>query len=104
MTGRAAGYCTGNGVPGYANAGGGFGRGMGFRAGQGFGARCRRGRGMGAGCRGGAQWGGDGMPAAAPPPAPTPEQEANLLKAQAQSLETALADIQKRLTDLETEQ
>jgi len=100
MTGRAAGYCAGYATPGYANpvAGGGRGRGMGFR--QGFGGQ--GGRGMGMGFRGGRQWGcGYGVPTVAGPTAPTAEQEASLLKAQAQNLENALADIQKRLGDIE---
>lgn len=103
MTGRAAGYCAGHDAPGYANpvAGGGRGRGMGFR--QGFGGQFGRRRGMGMGFRGGRQWnGGYGIPAVAYPPAPTAEQEASLLKTQARNLENALADIQKRLVGLES--
>lgn len=100
MTGRAAGYCAGHAVPGYANpvAGGGRGRGAGFRLRQGFGGQGGRGMGF----RGGRQWGGGyGMSAVAVPPVPTAEQEASLLKTQAQNLENALADIQQRLADLE---
>ena len=38
MTGRGAGYCSGSGMPGYAN-GGGFGGGFGFGGGRGRGRR-----------------------------------------------------------------
>ncbi len=93
MTGRAAGCCAGYATPGFANpvAGRGMGRGRGT------------GRGMGMGFRGGRQWcGGFGMQPFAAPLAPAPEQEAAVLKTQAQNLESALADIQKRLTELES--
>ncbi len=95
MTGRAAGYCAGFSVPGFANPV--AGRGVGFGRGRGMG------RGMGMGFRGGRQWGGGfGMQPFATPVAPAPEQEAAMLKTQAQNLESALADIQKRLADLES--
>ncbi|WP_052880840.1 DUF5320 domain-containing protein [Kiritimatiella glycovorans] len=108
MTGRAAGYCAGYGVPGYANPvpgrGFGFGRGRG-----GFG------RGLGFGFRGGRGRGGYGPqpyaapaypPAGAPYPygaAPAPEQELEALKGQAGSLQEALEDIRKRIADLESD-
>lgn len=102
MTGRAAGYCAGYGVPGYMNPVGG--RGLGF------------GRGLGLGFRGGRGWGGFrgapyaasayGVPAApyAAPygAAPTREQQAEALKSQAAYFEEALEDVKKRLADLET--
>jgi hypothetical protein len=37
------------------------------------------------------------------PPAPTPEQEASLLKAQAENLRAALEQIEKRLADIEAD-
>jgi hypothetical protein len=54
MTGRAAGYCAGFGMPGYANPAPGRGFGMGFGRGRGLGGRgfgmgFGRGRGLG-GC------------------------------------------------------
>ena len=49
MTGRAAGYCAGYGVPGYMNPIPGFGRGMGFGRGRGFGRGFGRGWGIGFG-------------------------------------------------------
>lgn len=107
MTGRAAGYCAGYGMPGFMNTvpGRGFGRGLG--------------RGMGLGFRGGRGWGGFRAapvpygavpaPAYAPPYAygpafntgPTPEQQLDTLKGQAEYLEDALDGIKKRIAELE---
>ena len=111
MTGRAAGYCAGYAVPGYANPI--PGRGFGFGRGRGFGF----GRGLGLGFRGGRGWGGYwGAPYAAPaypyagaviPYAtpygvgPTREQEADILKGQAEYFEDALEGIKKRIAELE---
>lgn len=95
MTGRAAGYCAGYPVPGYMNpipgrGFGGWGRGLGW--GRGWGAR--------------AAW---GVPPAGWPgygatpygwPQPTPEQEADALKRQAEFLQGQLDAIQKRLDEL----
>lgn len=100
MTGRAAGYCAGYGMPGYANPVGGrgyWGRGMGRGFGRGFG------RGMGFGARWGAApyYGGAGyvgLPAYYG--APTSEQERDMLKSQAEGLQRTLEDIQKRITEL----
>jgi hypothetical protein len=96
MTGRAAGYCAGYALPGFANpvAGAGYG----FRGGRGG--------------RGG--WGGRwtapyaGYNYAVPPvapyaSAPTREQEIDALQGQAKYFEDALADIKKRLKDLKSE-
>jgi len=111
MTGRAAGYCAGYPAPGYANPmpgrGFGFGRGRGFGFGRGLGLRFRGGRG----------WGGYwGAPSAAPayPTAgavapyttpygagPTREQEADMLKGQAEYFADALEGIKKRIAELE---
>ncbi len=95
MTGRAAGYCAGYSVPGFMNPYGG-------RFGGGFG----RGRGFG--------WRRWGYPTSAPygiapygavpyGPSYSAEQETELLRNQAKSLEEQLEQIQKRLNDLETE-
>ena len=95
MTGRAAGYCAGYNMPGFMNpVGGRFGRGMGW--GRGFG----RGRGW-------RSWGtypayapsDYGMPPTYPPP--TPEQEVDSLRNQAQFLSHQLNQIQKRISELE---
>ncbi|MBN1152456.1 MAG: DUF5320 domain-containing protein [Dehalococcoidia bacterium] len=45
MTGRGAGYCSGSGAPGYANAGFGWGRGFGRGLGRGYGWRAFQGPG-----------------------------------------------------------
>jgi len=112
MTGRAAGFCAGYPVPGYANPIGGRGMGMGWGRGRGFG------RGFG--------WGraGYGLPAygavvnpyayggAAGPyayggapftPTVTPQQEMDSLKGQAEYLEDSLDGIKKRIEDLESQ-
>ena len=120
MTGRAAGFCAGYGMPGYMNPIGGrgfWGWGRGKGGGRGFG------RGLGLGFGRGRGWGAPygapaygygaayGMPAAsygAPyampyAAAPTKEQELDMLKGQAGEFETARGDIRKRLQELETE-
>lgn len=105
MTGRAAGFCAGYGMPGYINSIPGRGFGMGFGRGRGFG-----GRGGGRGWRNrfyatgipGWAWGGASY-AAPYATAPTKEQELDMLKGQAEQFETALGDIRKRLQELETE-
>jgi hypothetical protein len=111
MTGRAAGYCAGYGMPGYTNPIAGRGLGMGFGRGRGFwgggrgGGRGWRNRVYAAGVPGSA-WGGMpyGAPYAVPyASAPTKEQELDMLKGQAGQFEAALGDIRKRLQELETE-
>lgn len=97
MTGRAAGFCAGYGMPGYMNPIPGRGFGIGFGRGRGF-----FGRGGGRG------WARGGMPYGAPyampyASAPTKEQEMDMLKSQAEQFEAALGDIRKRLQELETE-
>jgi hypothetical protein len=102
MTGRAAGFCAGYSVPGYANPVGGrgfrgFGRGMGH--GRGFGRGFARGFGFAAGNR--------PYPNAAYPynPAvaaqPTAQQEMEALKQQAQYLTETLEDINSRIKQLD---
>ncbi|MDI6793106.1 MAG: DUF5320 domain-containing protein [bacterium] len=107
MTGRAAGYCAGYPVPGFANPVPGRGFGMGFGRGGGFG----RGRGRGPGGFGFGRGGAypyaapsEGMPYAYPnAPIMTQGQEADMLKAQAEGLSSALEDINKRISDLESQ-
>ncbi len=108
MTGRAAGYCAGYGVPGYANPVGG--RGMGFGGGRGMGRGRGRGRGFGRGWLGGAAWGpAFGAYAAPYPPAygaayaPPPEVERDALQTQARNLEAALKEIRDRLDQIEAD-
>ena len=98
MTGRATGYCAGFQMPGNMNSSLGRGRGRGQGCGQGRG--WRRGRfGMG---------GPERFEGASYPEAPAyggaslPEQEAQALKAQVERFEATLADIKKRLGELET--
>ncbi len=104
MTGRAAGYCSGSGTPGYANAalgrpfGGGFGRGLGFR-GAGFGSG-----GRGYRCR----FFANGLPGwnrvgaySAPFQGTNPEIEKQVLRNQADALESELESIKKRLAQFD---
>lgn len=106
MTGRAAGYCAGYPVPGFMNpwGGRGFGRGLGRGWGRGLGRGWGRGR----------VW---GMPFVGYPPtvapmgfapwgvptSPTPADEADALKRQAQFLNESLEQVRKRLSELEAE-
>ena len=106
MTGRGAGYCAGYPAPGYMNPLPGRGLGLGFRGGWGRGAGF--GRGLGLGFRGGRGWGagyGGAYPAYAPPNTysqpPTPAQEADMLKGQAEYFAGMLDDIKKRISELE---
>jgi hypothetical protein len=92
MTGRRAGYCAGNTVPGYANPGPGWS--FGRRFGRGFG-RGFRGRGFARGW--GDRW---GLPYGA---APTADEELDVLKNEAESLAGALEDIKKRIGELEAD-
>ncbi|HHN46468.1 MAG TPA: hypothetical protein ENN09_03405 [Planctomycetes bacterium] len=96
MTGRAAGYCAGYGVPGYMNP----------IPGRGF-----WGRGGGRG-RGWWRWGAAPMAAPYAPPAypysvspaaPTVKQETEFLKTQAEAMRQNLEAIEKRLAELEAE-
>jgi hypothetical protein len=100
MTGRAAGFCAGSSVPGYANPIGGrgfFGRGRGFWW-----------RGGGRGWR---NWFyATGLPgwvragyAFGFPEAPTTEQEKQSLKQQAKYLSDSLDALNKRIEELEKE-
>lgn len=102
MTGRAAGFCAGYGVPGYTNPIAGRGFGMGFGRGRGFGGGGRGWRHMfyATGLPGGVRFGPGG---AAPVVEPTPETERNFLKAQAEAIRAQLDEVEKRLEELETE-
>ena len=107
MTGRAAGYCAGYGVPGYMNPmpgrgyGGGYGRGGG--RGRGFGRGMGWGRGVG--------WGaGPGYYAPQPYgygptyPQADPQAERQYLENEAKGLQEELEDIKKRLADVEAQE
>ena len=89
MTGRAAGYCAGYGMPGYAGP-----RGRGFRG---------RGGGRGRGFR---HWfRATGLPGWVRGfgPAATPPSEPDALKARAEFLGQQLEDVRQRLSELEAE-
>jgi len=103
MTGRAAGYCAGYPTPGFMNPSGG-------RFGGGFGLGRGRGLGLGRGARWGAY--GGGIPFVAPeaygavpygPDPYNPDQEMEILQNQAKALGDQLDQIQKRISDLESE-
>jgi ribosomal protein L15 len=101
LTGRAAGFCAGYGVPGFMNPLPGRGFGMGFGAGRGFG-----GRGGGRGWRnmfyatGLPGWMRFGWGGVAPMAQPTPDVERDFLKGQAEALQAQLDEIRKRLDEL----
>lgn len=107
MTGRAAGYCGGFGMPGYANPASGRGAGIGFGRGRGCAGGRRGWRNMfyATGHPGWMRFGGYG--AAYDYPAPygklDPEFEKQALKNQAEALQTELELIKKRLGEVETE-
>jgi len=106
MTGRAAGYCAGYSVPGYANpiAGRGY---WGGGRGGGWGWRNRFYATGPTGWQGAAT----GLPAYGVPPAyptpfapaPTREQELDALKGQAEYFENALDGIRKQIEELEAQ-
>lgn len=98
MTGRAAGYCAGYSVPGYANPA--FGRGLAW------GGRGWRHMYYATGLPGWARWGGwhpvwGGLGAQAAWAQVDPELEKEALKNQVTSIESVLDRIKKRLSDLE---
>jgi hypothetical protein len=102
MTGRAAGFCTGNPEAGFMNPVGG--RGFGGR-GRGF-----RGRGRRRGWRnwfyatGLPSWARAGLGFSAPvAPTVTAEQELAGLKQQAEYFQNVLAEIKERMSELEEE-
>lgn len=100
MSGRAAGFCAGFGMPGYANSG----PGRGFGRGRGWG------RGFGGGRRGWRHWfHATGLPGwmrfggrAATYQKPDPELEKQALKNEAEFLQVELDSIRKRLGEIET--
>ena len=100
MTGRAAGFCAGFGMPGNANPAPGRGFGMGSGRGRGF-------RGGGRGWRN--MFNATGLPGwmrfggyATPFQKPDPEMEKRALKNQADALQSELDVIKKRLGEIES--
>lgn len=88
MTGRAAGFCAGYQMPGYANS---------FGGGRGYGGFWHRGRGRGFRNR---YW-----MSAYPLPAPTmsPQQELEGLKYQAEMLKDSMGQINQRIEQLQAD-
>lgn len=95
MTGRGAGYCSGNQAPGWANLVGGRGAGLGFGAG--------RGRRMGLSAAGPAGRMRFRNFSAVPYQNPDPESVRQALKNQADSLQVELDIVKNRLQELGTE-
>lgn len=99
MTGRGAGFCAGYPAAGFMNPipGRGFwGRGLGFGRGRGQGGRRWAFRGPGP------FYGPYGAPAVPYAP-PTPKEESQFLRDQADALEDQLEQVRKRLDELEKE-
>lgn len=106
MTGRGAGYCSGSGMPGYANPVPGRGFGMGIGGGRGFagGGRGWRNCFFASGLPGWMRFGGygfGGYTGQNEAMVPDPEIEKQALKAQLNALETELEFIRKRLNGME---
>jgi len=108
MTGRAAGFCAGFGMPGNANAMPGRGCGMGFGrgrgAGQGRGGHGHRNMFCATGLTGWQRAAGWTMAGAAPTPdaALTREQHLAALKARADYLEEAGKELRQQIEELDT--
>ena len=101
MTGRAAGICAGNGVPGCMNPQGGRGLGNGRGNGFGYGYGAGPGRGMGRGMGRAYAPGWQHSYAYAPPAPVTPEDEKKSLEREAAYIEEELKAIRKRLDNLD---
>ena len=111
MTGRAAGYCAGLGVPGCVNPVPARGFGAGFRGGRGAqgrgfggGGRGRRNMFHATGLPGWMRFGGDAAPYGYPAPyrTPDPDMEKRMLRNQAEALRSELDFIEKRMGEIET--
>jgi hypothetical protein len=112
-TGRTMGYCAGHPGPGFLHSGSGYGYGRGMGFGQGAG----RGMGLGRGRGWRRPLGYLYPPAEFYPPIPgfrtpydpwgaaetTPEQERDILKSEAKMLKDEIAQIEKRIKELEGE-
>lgn len=97
MTGRAAGFCSGSAVPGYANAT----RGRGGLGGAMRGLRRGAGRGQFGGARrgGGPRFGG-WIPRFSA--SPTREEQLNIMKEQAEEMTQELGTLKSRIAELES--
>ena len=95
MTGRGAGYCAGYATPGFANPGFRRGMGMAWGRGGGYGMGMARGRGG---------FGFMAMPYAPAAPyyaAPSPQDELEMLRTQADWLKSQMDSINRRISELE---
>jgi hypothetical protein len=105
MSGRAAGYCAGYSVPGYAHPG--AGRGYGFWGRGRGGGRGWRNRFYATGLTGWQRaafgWPGSGAPYAPHTAGPATAEEVELLKQQAEGMEKALAEVRKRIDELQAD-
>lgn len=110
MTGRGAGYCSGSGMPGFANPVSGRGFGMGFGRGRAGWGRGTFGGGRGwrnvfyaTGQPGWARFGGYAAPFGYAPrySQADPEMEKQALRNQAEALQSELDFIKKRLSEVE---
>jgi len=98
MTGRAAGYCAGYQMPGYANPGGtGYERGLGFGRGHG------RGFGRGFWGRGRGFWWRGYEPEPYYTPAPTRKEEKTYLENMVKALDEEIKAIRERIQELSKE-
>ena len=99
VSGRAAGYCAGFGLPGYANPALGRGFGMGFGRGRGW-----RHMFYAIGLPGWMRFGGYAAPYGYPATyqKPDPEMEKQALKNQAEAMQSELDSINKRLSEIDT--
>jgi hypothetical protein len=98
MTGRGAGFCAGYNTPGYANLV--AGRGMGYGRGMGFGMGRGRGLGLGRAYGAGFGWRSVGANMAGAPI--SAEQEAQMLKNQANMMQDEINGINVRIKELES--
>lgn len=96
-TGHAAGYCAGYDAPGYTNRA--FGRGCGMGMGRSGGRRGWRNRFFATGLPGWVR----ALRGEAAPSEPAPEQELAMLKGQAEYFEGALAELKKRMEEIQVE-
>lgn len=101
MTGRAAGYCAGYDQPGCFNPGPGMGMGYGYGRGRGRGF----GMGMGRGYGRGFGWANRAWSGPRPPyyMEPTPQQEMDMLKQQAEAMKANLDQINQRIDQIQAE-
>lgn len=106
MSGRGAGFCAGNDMPGYANPARGRGFGMGFGRGRGFSGNSGRGWRhcfFATGLPRWARFGGYGYGASPMPDMrPDTEMEKQALEARASALEAELERIKQRLGAMES--